>query len=320
MIYSRCRSMVSGLRITAAFKITILLALLILPACDSKRAEISLEQSAPAGVAAQQKDLRPPLNIAVGAMISPETTRVYYEELLSLIAARMGKRAVFSQRRTYAEVNELIKKKEADFAFVCAGPYTQGKKEFGMELLAVPVANNKTVYHSYIIVGSTSSLKSFKDLRGKKFAFTDPQSNTGALVPTYMLAKMGETPQSFFKEYFYSHSHDNSIRAVADGQADGAAVDSLIWEFINRIDPALTSRTRIVQKSPPYGIPPIVVNSELSATTKKQLKEILLTLHNDKQAAKLLEKIHIDRFVEGNDAMYDSVREMERWLQQRPVK
>jgi phosphonate transport system substrate-binding protein len=288
--------------------------------CEKKRAEVNLEQAAVTGGSSQPQDLRPPLNIAVGAMISPETTRTYYEELLSHIADRMGKRAVFSQRRTYAEVNDLVRKKEVDFAFVCAGPYTQGKKEFGMELLAVPVSNNKTVYHSYIIVGSSSPLKSFNDLKGKKFAFTDPQSNTGALVPTYMLAKMGETPQTFFKEYFYSHSHDNSIKAVAEGQADGAAVDSLIWEFMNKIDPALTSRTRIVEKSPPYGIPPIVVHPGLDAATKKQLKEILLTLNNDKQAKPLLEKIQIDRFVEGNDSMYNTVREMNSWIEQKTVK
>jgi phosphonate transport system substrate-binding protein len=186
-----------------------------------------------------------------------------------------------------------------------------------MELLAVPVANGKTVYHSYFIAASTSPYTSFDDFRGKKFAFTDPQSNTGALVPTYMLALRGETPQSYFGEVFYSHSHDNSIRAVAEGQADGAAVDSLIWEFINKIDPALTARTRIVAKSPPYGIPPVVVHPSLDAATKKRLKEILLSLHTDPKAAPLLRKIQIDRFIAGDDAMYDTVREMSRWVEKK---
>jgi phosphonate transport system substrate-binding protein len=285
--------------------------------CEKKRPEISLEQAASAPAPTPANDTRPELKIAVGAMISPETTRNYYEELLTLIADKMGKRAVFSQRRSYAEVTELVKNKEVDFAFVCAGPYTQGKKEFGMEILAVPVSNGKTVYHSYIIVSKSSPIKSFDDLRGKKFAFTDPQSNTGSLVPTYMLAKKGETPQSFFKETFYTHSHDNSIKAVAEGLADGAAVDSLIWEFINRIDPSLTSRTRIVEKSPPYGIPPIVVHPALDAETKKSIKNILLTLHEDKKAAALLQKIQVDRFVAGNDKMYDTVREMTRWVEQK---
>jgi phosphate/phosphite/phosphonate ABC transporter binding protein len=289
---------------------------LFLFACEQKRDKVNLEQ--PAAVKADQAaDSKPVLHVAVAAMISPETTSIYYEELMKLIAEKIGRRAVFSQRKTYAEVNELVRKKEVDLAFVCSGPYTQGKKEFGMELLAVPVSNGKTVYHSYIIVNRTSPISSMKDLRDRKFAFTDPQSNTGCLVPTYMLSRMGETPKSFFSDYFYTNSHDNSIKAVASNQTDGAAVDSLIWEFMNKIDPALTSRTKIIEKSPPYGIPPIVVNPALDPETKKRLKNILLTLHEDRKAAPLLEKIQIDRFVEGNDKNYDTVRSMGNWLEKK---
>ena len=290
-----------------------------LAACEQKRERINLEQAATAP-ANQAADARAPLHIAVAAMISPETTRAYYEELMSLIAEKMGRRAVFTQRKTYAEVNELVRKREVDLAFVCSGPYTQGKKEFGMEMLAVPVANGKTVYHSYIIANKSGHINSMKDLHNKKFAFTDPQSNTGCLVPSYMLARIGESPKSFFSDYFYTNSHDNSIKAVAEKQTDGAAVDSLIWEFINKIDPSVTARTKIIEKSPPYGIPPIVVNPDLDPETKKRLKEILLTLHDDGKGAALLAKIQIDRFVEGNDRMYDTVRDMSRWLEPKTGK
>jgi phosphonate transport system substrate-binding protein len=292
-------------------------ALVILAACEQKREKVNLEQSVATVTTGQSTETRAPLHIAVAAMISPETTRAYYEELMSLIAEKMGRRAIFSQRKTYSEVNELVRKKEVDLAFVCAGPYTQGKKEFGMEILAVPMANGKTVYHSYIIASKSGPINSMQDLQNKKFAFTDPQSNTGYLVPAYMLARRGKTPKSFFSDYFYTNSHDNSIKAVADNQADGAAVDSLIWEFMNKIDPAVTSRTKIVEKSPPYGIPPIVVNPALDPETKKRLKEILLTLHEDKKASALLAKIQIDRFVEGDDRMYDTVRDMSRWLENK---
>ena len=42
------------------------------------------------------------------------------------------------------------------------------------------------------------------------------------------LAKRGETPESFFGETFFTNSHDNSIKAVAEGLADettGAIVE-----------------------------------------------------------------------------------------------
>lgn len=285
----------------------------LLAACDRDTPRVDMAQaSSPRGT--EQSDSRPVLRIAVSAMISPEATSQYYEELLRLIAERMGRRAVFLQRKTYAEVNDLVKNRQVDLAFVCSGPYTQGHDDFGMELLAVPIVHGEKVYHSYIIVNKNSDIRSFDELKGKKFAFTDPQSNTGALVPNYMLAKRGETPTTFFKEFFYSHSHDNSIKAVAEQLSDGAAVDSLIWEFLSHLDPRLTAQTRIIEKSPPYGIPPIVVHPDLDPAIKAQLKKVFLSLHQQDSATAVLAKLQIDRFAEGEDAMYDTVREMNRWL------
>jgi len=130
-----------------------------------------------------------------------------------------------------------------------------------------------------------------------------------------MLARRGETPESYFRETFFTHSHDNSIKAVADGLADGAAVDSLIWEFMNTVDPSDTSRTKIIEKSPPYGIPPIVVHPNLDSDLKQRLKSIFLLIHEDEEAVPLLRHIQIDYFAEGEDSMYESVREMQKWLE-----
>lgn len=288
----------------------------LLAACDRDSPRVDMTQVSGPG-SAELTDQRPVLRIAVSAMISPEATRQYYEELLRLIAERVGRRAVFVQRQTYAEVNALVKERQVDLAFVCSGPYTQGHDDFGMELLAVPVVHGEKVYYSYIIVHKTSQIKSFDELKGKKFALTDPHSNTGALVPTYMLAKRGETPKSFFKEFFYTRSHDNSIKAVADQLSDGAAVDSLIWEFFQRLDPKLTDQTKIIEKSPPYGIPPIVVHPDLDPIRKAELKKILFALHQQESSAAVLAKLQIDRFDAGDDAMYDTVREMNRWLDKK---
>ncbi len=45
---------------------------------------------------------------------------------------------------------------------------------------------------------------------------------------------MGVTPGEFFRRTFYTSSHEKSIESVANGLADGAAVDSLIFEDIKR--------------------------------------------------------------------------------------
>lgn len=259
-------------------------------------------------------DGRPVLSVAIGAMISPATTRRYYQDFVTLLADKIGRKAVFFQRRTYAEINALVENRTVDVAFVCSGPYAIGHAKFGLELLAVPVVRGEKVYYSYILAPADSKFRSLNDLRQKRFAFTDPDSNTGCLVPTYMLAERNEKPESFFANTYFSNSHDNSIMDIADGKADGAAVDSLIWDFVNTINPSMTKRTRIIEKSRPYGIPPVVVHPDMPKELKKQLRKVFLELHQDASAQAILARLQIDRFDEGDDAAYDTVREMQRWV------
>ncbi|MCL7413473.1 MAG: phosphate/phosphite/phosphonate ABC transporter substrate-binding protein [ANME-2 cluster archaeon] len=251
-----------------------------------------------------------PHRIGVSAIISPEDSIIYYQELLDYISERTGRPVELVQRETYQEMNDMIEDRSIDVAFVCTGAYIEGNEKFGMELLVAPLVYGESHYYSYIIVSNDSTFDSLEDLRGREFAFTDPLSNTGKLSPTHMLALMGETPESFFSYYIYTGSHDNSIEAVAKNLVDGAAVDSLIWDYSNEMNPKLTSKTKIILKSDPYGIPPVVVHPDIEPEFKNELKNILLTMHKDPKGAEILENIRIDRFVEIDDSEYDSVRNM----------
>ncbi len=282
--------------------------------CDrtDKTANVDLERRE--AFQADKNSLQgPPLRIAVGAMITPRAGFAYYRRLLDFIGEQLGRPVQFVTKNKYEEINNLLKKGELDIAFVCSGPYVAGHDDFGLELLVVPQAYGKTVYYSYIIVRSDSSLKTFDDLRGTTFAFSDPDSNTGKLVPTYMLARKKETPDTFFKKYFFTYGHDTSIKAVAERLVDGAAVDSLIWDYLNATDPTYTSRTKIIRKSRPCGIPPVVVRPGLDVQTREKLKKIFLNIDRDEAGRKILKGMMIERFVSANDTAYDSIREMRAW-------
>jgi phosphonate transport system substrate-binding protein len=162
--------------------------------------------------------------VAVGAMISPRETVHLYHDLLDYIAEKMGREIELVQRKTYGQINELFINEQIEMAFICSGPYATGKDRYGFHALAVPLIDSKHLYHSYLIVHKDSSYQKFSDLKGKTFAFTDPDSNTGRLVPAYWLSLQGETPENYFGRTVYTYSHDNSIMAVAMNLMDGAAV------------------------------------------------------------------------------------------------
>ena len=153
--------------------------------------------------------------VAVAAMISPKETIDHYQELISYIGEKLGRDVQFIQRKTYEEINELIRKGQVDMAFICTGPYASGRERYGFEALATSIVRGEPYYKSYLIVNRDSPFQNLEDLRGRKFAFTDPQSNTGALIPTYWLNEIGEKPESYFQSVNFTYSHDNSILAVA---------------------------------------------------------------------------------------------------------
>jgi phosphonate transport system substrate-binding protein len=219
------------------------------------------------------------------------------------------------QRRTYSEVNDLVRRGEVDIAFVCTSSYLVGSREFGMQLLAAPQVDGNVDYHALIIVPAYSSAQSMADLRGKIFAFTDPISFSGRVYPTYLLHQMGEKTETFFAHTFFTYSHDDAIQAVASGMADGASVDSLVYEFALKRDPTLSSRIRVIYTSPPFGMPPVVVSPDIRPQLRAQLDDVLLNMHLDVDGRAALQALDYERFVQVSKDDYRSAETVETAVQ-----
>lgn len=280
---------------------------------DQQPVKVDLTPNAPAAATSAPTATKP-LRIGMGGIITPKEGYRYYQQLQGYLAQQLNQPVQLVDRADYQELNRLLQTGGIEAAFVCAGPYVEGKQQFGMELIAMPLVNGKPVYHAYIIVHKDSPIQSLSQLKGKSFAFTDPLSNTGKLVPTYMLAQLKTTPERFFSRTTFTYGHDNSIKAVAERHVDGASVDSLIWDYTARKYPHLAANTRVIAKSEPYGIPPVVVRPGIEPALKQRLQQALLTAHQNPEGKAILDGMLIDRFVPGDDRNYDSIRAMNRWL------
>jgi len=248
----------------------------------------------------------------VAAVISPRGTAESYQPLLDYLSDALNRPVELVQRRTYAETNALVESGEVDLAFVCTSAYVTGHDAFGMRLLVAPEVNNATTYHSLLIVPADSPAQTMADLQDTVFAFTDPISNSGRVYPTYLVQQLGFTPETFFTRTFFTYNHDDAIRAVADGVADGAAVDSLVYDYALERDPSLSERVRVIHRSPAFGIPPVVVSPTIRPQTEALLQEILLGMNSDPEGQAALLSLGIDAFVTIDDSAYDSARELIR--------
>jgi phosphonate transport system substrate-binding protein len=217
----------------------------------------------------------------------------------------------FVARDRYRDTIDLLEQGALDYAWICGYPFVMLKDT--VRLMAVPVHRGKPLFRSYLIVPAKDSrTQSITDLRGGVFAYADPLSNTGYLAPRYEIKKAGGDPASFFKLTFFTWSHRKTIEAVASGLAQGAAVDSFVWDSLARVSPQITGRTRIVSQSPEYGFPPLVAHRHVSEANFREMQRALAGMAQDEAGRQLLQALNLDGFIPGERKLYDSVAEMMR--------
>jgi phosphonate transport system substrate-binding protein len=230
--------------------------------------------------------------------------RVYLEK-------RMQRPVEFVQRDRYRETMDLLQQQKVDFAWICDYPYLALKDD--VRLLAVALNEGRPTYRSYLIVpAKDQQTRGIGDLKGRVFAYADVHSNTGYLSPRFEIKKTGADPARFFKRTFFTWSHRKAIDAVAAGLAQGASVDSYVWDVLNQVRPDITARTRIVWQSPEYGFPPIVAQRDLPVAEFLQMQKILMEMKDDAQGRALLERLKLGGFIAGSPRLYDGVADMMR--------
>ncbi|MDP1652990.1 MAG: PhnD/SsuA/transferrin family substrate-binding protein [Rhodocyclaceae bacterium] len=217
----------------------------------------------------------------------------------------------FVQRQTYKGILDLLLGGRLDFAWICGYPYVRNRAQ--LQLVAVPVFNGKPLYQSYLIVPAEDrNTMSLETLRGKVFAFSDPDSNSGHLYIQYLLHGMGETPATFFSRTFFTSAHRKVVEAVAAGVAQGGAVDGYVWETLIGLQPDLTNATRVAARSPYFGHTPFVARLDVAAGDLTAMQAVLLRMENSLQGQSLLHRLNLDRFIPGEPKLFDGIAHMMR--------
>ena len=229
------------------------------------------------------------------------------ERLRGYLSDRIGGQVRVVTRRTYAEITNMLLAGDLDAAWICGYPYVVHRDE--LELLAVPSWQGRPLYQAYLIVPrDRAGCASLEDLRGDTHAFSDPDSNSGYLATSAMLAGNGQRPDDFFGDTFFTYSHRDVVRAVAAGLADSGSVDGYVWEVLSQADPRLASATRVVGRSSWMGFPPVATSrSRASSHAASALRAALLGMAGDPAGRGVLRDLRLDGFVDGQPRSYDSI-------------
>lgn len=215
----------------------------------------------------------------------------------------------FVQRRSYHEITRGLLSGKLDFAWICGFPFVVHRDR--LQLVAVPLNGGEPLYRSYLIVpADDTTTETFADLAGTVFAYSDPDSNSGYLAPNHRMLQEGIDPETFFRRTFFTWSHQDVVRAVAEGVAQAGAVDGYVWDTLAQLDPELTARTRVAWRSPQYGFPPIVARQDQDPVLTERLRAALLDMPQHPSGREVLEQLNLDGFSIEQPTLFDSIAAM----------
>lgn len=123
---------------------------------------------------------------------------------------------------SYVAIVEAFGTRRADFAALNSFGFVLAKDERGYDiepLLTVVRGEDEMSYKAQIITRADSGIETLEDLNGKTFAFTDPASSAGFMLPRRLFREQGiELGNTSF-----AGKHDSVVSQVYQGTADAGA-------------------------------------------------------------------------------------------------
>ena len=214
----------------------------------------------------------------------------------------------------YRGTIEALKFKKAEIGHLGPKSYVEASNNnyANVEPIAqLQLANGSLGYRSCLIVHSDSDMFSPEDMAGKTFAFNDPNSTSGYLVPSaFFMMEMSVDPKKYFSKVTFSGSHEASILAVANKKAEVASTNLPDLQQLTREGKVPRGALRVIWVSKLIPNDPIVVRKDMPASLRSAITESLTTMKARNPEAFKEIGAWVGNFVPADDGKYQVIREL----------
>lgn len=230
------------------------------------------------------------------------------QAILDIVAKHTGMKVDTFVGSDYNATIEALRAGHVDVALLGPFSYVLATTVAPVEAFAVTVTarSMQPSYQSIIIAPKDGKINSLADIKGKTFAFVDPGSTSGFMVPSAAFIKMGITPEKDFRQVMYSGGHDATIVAVGSGKVEAGAVADRIYERGCAKGLADCNKLKVVWTSPPIPNDPLLYRRNLSDDMKKRIRDAFFSVKN----LAFGEMGTVARFDPASDKDYDPIREI----------
>ena len=253
---------------------------------------------------------------------SQENLKGLWEPFLAKMSEELGRPVNGFYATDYAGVIEAMGAGKIQLAWYGGKSYIEAAKRSNAEAFVQTVASDGSKgYYSHLITNKENSIVSEIDLEAGDgdqfviensadltFAFNDPNSTSGFLVPSYyVFAQNGVNPNDAFSELVFAGSHEATAQAVANNQVDVATNNNESLSRLEESDPDAAEQIQIIWTSPVIPSDPIAYRNDLPDCLKEQMQDFFLNV-DDQEVLGPLEWAGFDA---ASDADWNTIRELE---------
>lgn len=226
----------------------------------------------------------------------------------------------FAVPTSYVAVVEAFGTNRADIAALNTFGYIMANERYKTEARITFIRHGQETYRAQIIARADSGIKKVEDLVDKKFAYVDPSSTSGFLLPAKVFhdrnIKLGQT--------VFASKHDNVVTMVYQKQVDAGATfysapqNGRIEDarrLVKTQFPDVEEKIKIIELTEAIPNDPVVFRADLPEEIKTAVVDSLLKYMESEAGQKVFYDIYgISGMMRSDDKRYDGVREMLRAL------
>lgn len=264
------------------------------------------------------------LNVQFVPSVQANSIEAKAKPLAALLKKQLGIPVKVTVSTDYNSIVEAMSSKQVDVGFLPPDGYVQAHKQKAADALlqaerykiVQPGGRNSTKltseYRSMIVVKKGSSIKSYKDLKGKKIAVQDVTSSSGYIWPA---AELKEKGINISKDDTLVNvkGHDQGVLSVLNGDTDAAFVFEDARNLVKKDDPDIMSKVVPIYFTKPIPNDTISVRQDMSAAFRKKLAAAFIKIAHTKQGHAIISSVYQhEGYVHTKDSNFNIVRKYDK--------
>ena len=220
---------------------------------------------------------------------------------------------------SFIAVVEAFGTGKVDIAAINTFSYLMANAKYGAEAkLRIVRDNNQTSYKGQFITRFDSGIDSIQDINGRSFAYVDPSSTSGYILPKAMLDRMHIKPS----ETVFAMRHDNVVTMVYQGQVAAGATyyappDPKTGEILDarmRVEkqfPDVAQKIKIIGFTEDIPNDPWVFRKDMDKGMENKIIDALIKfVHTDAGKKAMYDIYDIVGLVRTKDSDYNKLRKL----------